>query len=119
MKLDLIFLQRRTIDHASNGQRPLRQVRGSKGANLNLVRTIFPDVDIVRFKLQNGSMTTENPGCFSNILEISLGEGEAYIIMDDASVHNCVQMEQGNHEVKNCHPTFRSSIQLKKKLSVL
>lgn len=95
---------RRTRGRALQGQRAVRQVLGSKGPNLNLVMAISPGTGVVYFELARGTMNQVRFGFFLENLAVVLGEANAFIIMDNATVHGRAEMEHPGHIIKKLPP---------------
>lgn len=91
---------RRTRGRAVVGQRAVRQVANSKGPNLHILLAISPAVGVVYHELHRGSTTRDRVNTFLFNLQHIAGEDQGVVVvMDNAPVHNGVEMEPP-HEVK-------------------
>lgn len=91
---------RRTRGRAHVGERAVRQVAGCRGSNLNLLMAISPEAGMHYFELHVGTVNRERFNVFLQNLGVVLGEEfDISIVMDNAPIHNGVEMDAENHQI--------------------
>lgn len=91
---------RRTRGRARVGERAVRQVAGSRGGNLNLLMAISPEAGMHYFELHVGTVNRDRFKDFLDNLGAVLGEEfDVSIVMDNAPIHNGVEMDAENHQI--------------------
>ena len=91
----------RTRGRATRGQPAVRQLQFERGQNLNLVMAVTPDVGVIYYELQRGTMTKERFQFFMDNLATLLELTNArrpVVVLDNAPVHKGATC--GNARVK-------------------
>ena len=90
---------RRTRGRAAAGERPMRRVRG-RSPNLNLILAVSEHVGIVYYELTRRTVNAEKFSHFLDNLEVVVAQELAFVIMDNAPIHNGATFHGNQQQVK-------------------
>ena len=96
---------KRNNGRSPKGQPAIRTVCSSKGKNLSLILAISPRLGRLGHTFTNGSVTGDIFAEYMLNLSNSLPSDEKYlIVLDNASVHKSVSLDNLNHQLKFLPP---------------